>query len=412
VDRRAALADAALYGASVLFAGMIVAFAAIPLYREWGRLAAGPYAVGALAAVVIAYRGASVRARAVVAVAVFVGAALLPLGLEVAWRAGTAPGLHAQSEAIVVEEAANALLDGRDPYAASYASGPLTARPEGTKTHFPYLPAMLVFGLPRAAGGDHPWTDARLAFSAAALGLAGLALRRWKAGARTKLRAFQFLAVLPTGALLMATGGDDLPVLALLLLTLVLAADGSLLPAGIALGLAMATKQTAWVLVPFIGTAIILCFGWQARRLAGAVAAVTLPVIVAFVAWNPSAFWEDVVRFPLGLGEAATAAATPTLGSLLIDAFPDMRGLLTGVLIGVVALTAIALLIRWPPFTAGGAAMRTAAIASLAIATAPAARAGYVVYPVDLAVWGWLLAGSALAAVDRRAGASDLRPST
>jgi hypothetical protein len=412
VDRRAALADATLYGASVLFAGMVVAFAAIPLYREWGRLAAGPYAAGALAAILVAYRGASVRARAVVAVGVFVGAALLPLGLEVAWRARTAPGLHAQSEAIVVEEAANALLDGRDPYAATYANGPLAARPEGTKTHFPYLPDMLVFGLPRAAGGSHPWTDARLAFAGAALGLAGLALRRWKAGPGRKLRAFQFMAVLPTGALLMATGGDDLPVLALLLLTLVLAAEGSLVPAGIALGVAMATKQTAWVLVPFIGAAIVLRYGGRAWRFGAAASAVTIPVIVTFVAWNPGAFWEDVVRFPLGLGEAATAAATPTLGSLLIDAFPDLRGPLTAVLIAVVALVAIALLIRWPPFTAGGAAMRAAAIASLAIVAAPAARSGYVVYPVDLAVWGWLLAGTALAAMDRLAASSGLTLST
>jgi hypothetical protein len=410
VDRRTALADAALYGASVLFAGMIAAFAAIPLYREWARLAAGPYAVGALGAIVMAYRGASVRARAALAILVFVGAALLPLGLEVAWRAHTAPGQHAQSEAIVTEEAAKAVLDGEDPYAATYANGPLAARPVGTQTHFPYLPAMLVYGLPRAAGGRHPWTDARLAFAGVTLGLGGLALRRWKTSPGSKLRAFQILAVLPTGALLMATGGDDLPVLALLLLTLVLAAEGNLVPAGIALGLAIATKQTAWVLVPFIGAAIVLRYGRRAAwRFAAAATAVTLPVIAAFVAWNPGAFWEDVVRFPLGLGEAATAAATPTLGSFLIDAFPDLRGPLTGVLIALVAVAATALLIRWPPLTAEGAAMRAAAIASLAIVAAPAARSGYVVYPLDLAVWAWLLAGSAQAAVDQRDG---LRPST
>jgi hypothetical protein len=411
VDRRAALTDAALYGASVLFAGMIAAFADIPLYREWGRLSAGPYAAGALGAILIAYRGASVRARVALAVVVFVGAALLPLGLEVAWRARTAPGQHAQSEAIVTEEAANVLLDGEDPYAATYANGPLAARPVGTKTHFPYLPVMLVFGLPRAAGGHHPWTDVRLAFALAALGLAAIALGRWRTGARTKLRAFQVLAVLPTGALLMATGGDDLPVLALLMLTLVLAAEGTLLPAGVALGLAVATKQTAWVLVPFIGAAIVLRYGGRAWKF-GTAAAVALPVIAAFVAWSPGAFWEDVVRFPLGLGEASTAAATPTAGSVLIDAFPGMRGPLTGVLIGVVAVAAIALLLRWPPFTVGGAAMRAATIASLAIVVAPAARAGYLVYPAELAVWGWLLAGSARTDLERPPDTSGLRPST
>jgi hypothetical protein len=381
-----------LYAASALFAGLIAAFASIPLYREWGRIAIAPYAAGAVAAVYLAVRGTSVRARALLAIAVFAGAAVLPLGLEVAWRARTDPGLHAQSEAIVTEEAANVLLDGRDPYAATYVDGPLSSRPVGTKTHFPYLPLMLVFGLPRAAGGHHPWADARVAFAAATLGVAGLALRRWKAGSATKLRAFQILAVLPTGALLMATGGDDLPVLALLLVTLILAGEGSLVPAGIALGLAMSTKQTAWVMVPFIGAAAVLQYGRRAAWTFGAAAAaVALPLIAAFAAWNPGAFWEDVVRFPLGLGEASTAAATPTLGSFLIDALPDLRVLLTGVLIGVVAVTAIALSIRWPPSTVGDAAVRAGVIASVAIVAAPAARAGYVVYPIDLAVWGWLL---------------------
>jgi len=118
------------------------------------------------------------------------------------------------------------------------------------------------------------------------------------------------------------------------------------------------------------------------------------------------------VRFPLGLGQASAGAATPPVGSVLVDAFRGLRALLTVLLIGVVAVAAIALLLRWPPLTMGGAAMRAAAIASVAIAAAPAARAGYVVYPVNLAVWGWLVAGSARAAVNRRAGSSGLKPST
>jgi len=43
------------------------------------------------------------------------------------------PGAHAQSEVIIVEEAAAATLDGDDPYAAEYRNGPLSARPEATQ---------------------------------------------------------------------------------------------------------------------------------------------------------------------------------------------------------------------------------------------------------------------------------------
>jgi hypothetical protein len=390
------LADAALYGGSAIFAGLAAAFASIPLYREWGRIAAVPYAIGLVAAVVLASRGASVRARAWLAALVFMGAALLPLGLEVTWRAHTAPGLHVQSEAIVTEEAANALLDGRNPYAAQYLDGPLAARPLGTKTHFPYLPGMLIFGLPRGLDTHHPWADARVSFAAVTMVLAWAAIRRPVISSPARLRALQVLFVLPTGALLMATGGDDLPVLALLLLTLALASDGRFVPAGVALGLAMATKQTAWILLPFLGVGLAFAHGRRAaRRFMSAAAAVALPVIAVFLAWDPGAFWENVVRFPLGLGSAATAAATPTLGSLLVDAFPSLRAPLTLGLVGVVVVLAAALLIRWPPRTVGSAALRAAAVACVVVALAPAARAGYVVYPIGLAVWGWLLAATA-----------------
>src|SRR5207248_2205209 len=94
--------------------------------------------------------GRPVRLRFALAAGAFVLAAVLPLGLEVGWRFGGDLGRHAQSEVIVTEEAARALVAGRDPYAATFVHGPLAARPLGTRTHFPYLPGMLAFGLPRA----------------------------------------------------------------------------------------------------------------------------------------------------------------------------------------------------------------------------------------------------------------------
>ena len=117
--RRSALLDATGYVGSALFALGAAVFASVPIYREWGRIAAGPYAAGAIAAVAVAIRGATIRARTWLALLVLAGAALLPLGLEVAWRARTSPGLHVQAEAILTEEAAVALVHGRDPYVGS-----------------------------------------------------------------------------------------------------------------------------------------------------------------------------------------------------------------------------------------------------------------------------------------------------
>lgn len=384
--------DAVLYAASAVFALLAALLASIPLHREWGRVAVAPYAAGAVVALVLVRRGGSAAlARAWLAIAVMMGAALLPLGLEVAWRARTSAGLHVQSEAVVTEEAARALVHGRDPYAATYLHGPLAARPLGTKTHFPYLPGMIVFGLPRAVAGDRAIADARVWFAAGTLAVGAAALAISRSAARSKLRAAQVLVVLPTGALLMATGGHDLPVLALLLLALVLAARGRPWEAGIVLGVASAMKQTAWILVPFLVVTVLAVEGRRAAgRLMIAAAGVALPLIGAFAVWNPSAFWEDAVLFPLGLGKDRTPAATPTLGSLLVRAFPGARTALTVALVAVVAAVALYLLVPRPPRSVSGAAARTALVFAVGFALAPAARLGYVVYPIDLLMWSSL----------------------
>src|SRR5206468_8451091 len=138
-----------------------------------------------LAAAFLAIRGATSRARIWLALLVLAGAALLPLGLEVGWRARTSPGQHVQAEAILTEEAAKALVHGRDPYAVTYLHGPLADRPLGTKTHFPYLPGMIVFGLPRALVGDRPIADARLWFGVATLAVGGMAVAMARSPAST-----------------------------------------------------------------------------------------------------------------------------------------------------------------------------------------------------------------------------------
>ena len=60
-----------------------------------------------------------------------------------------------------------------------------------------------------------------------------------------RVRTFQVLFALPTGALLLATGGVDIPVIALLLATFVLAQRGGSGATGLLGGLALAMKQTS-----------------------------------------------------------------------------------------------------------------------------------------------------------------------
>ena len=207
--------DAALYAAGAAAAGAAALSDRIPLQRDWGRIALVPYAAGAIAALALARAGtrAPPRARLALAAAVLVGAAFLPMALEVWWRARDGFAGHVQSETLVTEGSARAVLAGNDPYAASFASGPLGSWPPGTADHVPYLPGMFAFGLPRAMAGDTPLADARLAFAAVSLAALGLALWLARPPTARGLLALLLVLALPTGARYLAGGGDDVTVL-------------------------------------------------------------------------------------------------------------------------------------------------------------------------------------------------------
>ena len=385
--------DALLYGCSALFAGLTAWTAEIPLQRSWGRVALWPYALAAAIALIAARVSGSEpqqrRRRTILVAVVFATAAIAPMAVAASRRAGGDPGAYAQSEVIIVEEAATALLDGRNPYVAEYRDGPLADRPVATQVHFPYLPGMLAFGIPRALADPAAWTDARVWFTVVALAVAGMGLLRMAAGPEDRLRTFQVLFALPTGALLLATGGVDIPVIAVLLGTTVLVRNDRPVAAGVLGGLALAMKQTSILVLPFLVLAVPR--GRPRRRFGIAVGAVGAAVIVPFALWDVDAFVEDVILFPLGLGQGESAAATPTLGSLLVDLFPSSRTAVTVVLVTAIVIIVASLLFRGRGPSLSQACARAAGAFVAAIALAPAARVGYLVYPVNLIVWAIVL---------------------
>jgi hypothetical protein len=386
-----------MYAGSAIVSAGVAVTAAIPIFREWARLAVGPYAVGAVAVLLVTRMRDKLRARIVVAGLILAGVVLAPLALETAWRARTEPGLHAQSEVIITEEAAVALVQGRNPYRTDYLEGPLAARPVATKSHFPYPPGMLLFGLPRAAFGHHAWTDARVWFLAATVAIAGVALATWRSSSGdTRLRVVQWLLLVPSGALLAATEGHDLPAVALLLLATTLVREGRPVAAGFVAGTAVALKQTALVVVPFLFAAAAAAQEERqsrhgtVRMLVPAVA-VAGAIVAPFVAWDPDALWEDVIRFPLGFGSQENPNTSPSIGRALVAVFPSAEGLITGAMV-VVALAVWAWLVLKRPAPDAAGAARRAGMAFLAIlALLPATRIGYLVYPVNLLAWGYLL---------------------
>jgi Glycosyltransferase family 87 len=381
--------DALLYGCSALFAGLTAWTAGIPLQRSWGRVALWPYALAAAIALIAARISGSEphqrRRRTILVAAVFAASAIAPMAVAASRRAGGDAGAYAQSEVIIVEEAAIALRDGRDPYVAEYRDGPLADRPVATQVHFPYLPGMLAFGIPRALADPATWTDARVWFTVVALAVAGMGLLRMAAAPEDRLRTFQVLFALPTGALLLATGGVDIPVIAMLLGTTVLVRNDRPVAAGVMGGLALAMKQTSILVLPFLVLAIPR--GRSRRRFVITVGAVGAALIVPFALWDVDAFVEDAILFPLGLGQGESAAATPTLGSLLVDLFPSSRTAVTVLLVTAIAIVVASLLFRGRGPSLSQACARGAGAFLATIALAPAARVGYLVYPVNLIVW-------------------------
>ncbi len=417
------LGDAVLYALAAVFAAATVAVSSLSLYRVWGEMAVGPYAVAAVASVVLfavrrrrRRRGAGAGApdrhgglgRAVrsgrvwLLVAVLVGATVVPLAVEIVERGRGQVSAHVQPEVVVIDQAAVRLAHGKDPYHAIVRHDHLVSAVPGEPAYesfFPYLPLMAVFGLPSSTHQPVQLTDARIFFSVVTLLVAGGALALSAAPRHRKVRAYQVVAVLPTAALPLATGGDDMPVVALLLLAMVLAQRRRPGWSGIVFGIVSAMKFTAW---PMAALALFAARDAAGRRAPGrmvaGMAVVAAPVVVPFAASNLGTFFSNVILFPLGLSGVASPAASDLPGHLLVLAFPWLHRALPL----AVGLVGGGYLLRrlWqrPPVTASTVAYLSGWVMLVALTFAPATRVGYLLYPANFFMWGWMFA-----AEDRRA---------
>ncbi|WP_406106531.1 glycosyltransferase 87 family protein [Micromonospora globbae] len=408
--------DLALYAGSAGFAALTAATSTLLPHRAWGGTAAIGYLVAALAATaqLLVRRHdpgsplVSLPARWAVTLVTWVTTALLPLVLQSVERAAGRTD-RAQEEVLVVEQAGARLVDHGTPYLGHDAIAALPAD-ERLLGYTPYQPGMALFGLPRAAA-DGWWTDARVWFAlgtALAVALAVAALRTDATAPRTDatadrhrtpalLRAVQAATVLPICALTLATGGDDLPVLALCLLALALAATGRPGRAGVAVGLAGALKLFAWPV------ALVLII-WGATRRAGvrvAAGAVGLPVAALLPALlvDRDALVENVLRFPLGHGLVTSPAQSPFPGHLIATGLPGGRLIAAGLLVAAGAAIAVRLALR-PPRTAATTALICGYGLLAAIALMPSTRFGYLLYPLALLALAPALHDSEQAATD------------
>ncbi len=435
--------DVVLYGLSGVFAALTVLTADISLYRQWASMALGPYLAGAAFMAVVAWRrdvqrrslqqhgflehgtasdgapstsidrgdpatsdgsgsrlAASNRrfriARVTACVVVFAGATLLPLTMEVIWRSEGHAAEHVQPEVIVVERAGVRVAHGEDPYQVIDRDGHILIHQSSEpvyELYYPYLPGMVLFGFSSTSSMvEARLTDARIQFLVFTVVVGGLALVALRTSRGTKARALQFLAVLPTAALPLATGGDDMPVAALMLLGIVALQRRRPVLAGLALGAASSLKFTAWPLALLAVWAAYDLTRHRARwRYALGFLIIAAPVVAPFAIGNSSAFIDNVIRFPLGLAGVASPAASPLPGHLLVDAFPHAHKIYVLIVAIVGAILLIWRLKVKPPRNAAEVSLLTGWVMLIAILAAPATRVGYLLYPANLFVWAWMV---------------------
>ncbi|MBW4079388.1 MAG: DUF2029 domain-containing protein [Acidobacteria bacterium] len=389
--------DAALYGLSALFA-LVLGWTSTQVAQwHWGYLAAGPYALAALVALTLARLKPrrSTMIRMILLGLVILGSVIIPLGLETRWRHQDPAMGFAQPEVSVIERSATYVSKGKDPYRTYYHDGHLVDVLPGLPAYesfFPYFPLMSVFGLPSAdthlgAG----LTDARIVMTLMTLVTSSAALLLLKASRERKIRVAQVLLALPTGALFLSTGGDDMPILALLLLAIAFLERRSSNSAGVTLGIAAAMKLTAW---PFAVGALLVAKNKKGRStwltVALWTAAIVLVTVVPFALHAPFAFFSNVFAFPLGLAGVASPAASALPGHILTTWWAPFGHILAPLtlLVGGYYLAKYAKR-HWPLTLSKLLAILSVAF-TVMICVASATRVGYVIYPINFAVWSWV----------------------
>lgn len=396
-QRRTWRLDLLFYGVSLAFAAGNAMFSEFYGYRVWGNFATAGYLLALLLTLLQAVSRTPLtfllRSRWTPVGVAGLLAGVVPLLVLVFVRNpkfvwGNWPwSFPSQPEVWVVERSARLLFDNGTPY----MDLTLLNRAPHPDDYTPYGPSMTVFGLPRALFGDGPFTDARVAFAVATIGIVVLALKvmGWP---KVPVLAAQLAAVSPLTLLTIVVAGDDIPVIAMVVLATALAFRVGPATSGVAIGVVITMKLTALPALAVLAVALFATKGWRALLIFFGTVIITSAVLVLPVLLvDPAAFVEHVVLYPAGLGEAGSPAASPLPGHLIAQLGP-IGHTASLVLLATAACALAAWVIFRPPRDPADVMLRMATGLGTAIILAPATRWGYLVYP--LAMTGAMLAFS------------------
>lgn len=397
-SRNGLTSDGLLYALSALFAVTLGYTSSQLAQWHWGFLTIAPYGGAAVVALLLGRfpLRRDLFVRLVLLGIVLVGAVAIPLILEARWRHQDPNQGYAQPEVSVIERSATYISQGKDPYRSYYTDGRIVDPVRGVPAYesfFPYFPLMGVFGLPSAETHQRSdLSDARIVMSLMTVLASIAALAMLRTTREKKIRIAQVLIALPTGALFLATGGDDMPILALMLLGVAALQRRSSVTAGVSFGVAAAMKLTAW---PVAFGALLVAYDHKGRRAWGRIAlwitGIVAVTVTPFIVKAPWAFVANVFAFPLGLAHVASPAASDLPGHVLTTWWPPLGHVLAPVSLLVAGFYGARYARRRWPLSLSQLLGIMSLFYLLLICVASATRIGYVIYPINLALWAWVV---------------------
>ena len=283
-----------------------------------------------------------------------------PTLVEIQQRLATSPSTHTHDGAIQTEEAIRFFAAGKNPYVEDYVQTPMAhwenyfgAPPEELPIlqHLLYLPLNFILPLPLYAIWqlEFGWFDIRL-YHILVFVILFFALFQLTPEWESKLGVGIFVALQPLFAPFFIEGRNDVVVLLWLVTAFLCVQRRHITMAALALGLACATKTTAWFVAPFL----LAQMWWTGERrwsvfflhVCVPFAIVSLVVFVPFLIWDASAFISDITWFqtyPFAIDGSGFSRLLLDIGIISdpLTSFPF------GILQIIVTVTGIIVLLCW-----------------------------------------------------------------
>jgi len=158
--------------------------------------------------------------------------------------------------------------------------------------------------------------------------------------------------------------------------------------AGVSLGLAAAMKLTAWPLA--LGALLVVRRGdarraWRTTALI--IGAIVVGTVLPFAVRSPRAFMSNVFAFPLGLTSVSSPAASALPGHVLTTLWSPLGHVLAPLTLVVGGYYGMLYVRRHWPLDLSRLLGLLAVTFAVMTLVASATRVGYLIYPLNFALW-------------------------